>query len=78
MSNKTVDINDTKTSLSELVALALEGDEVIIAEDNKPLARLVPVSKSRPSRIPGLNHGEIWVSDDFDEPLPDSFWTGTK
>jgi prevent-host-death family protein len=76
MSSKTVDIHDTQTSLSELVSLALEGNEVIIAEDNKPLARLVPISESKQLRIPGLNRGEIWTSEDFDEPLPESFWTG--
>lgn len=25
------------------------------------------------SRIPGLDAGTTWVSDDFDDPLPDSF-----
>lgn len=29
-------------------------------------------------RIAGLNAGSIWMSDDFDEPLPDEFWTGKK
>jgi antitoxin (DNA-binding transcriptional repressor) of toxin-antitoxin stability system len=77
MSSKTVDINDAKTILSELVSLALEGNEIIIAEDDKPLARLVPISESKPVRIAGLNRGEIWTSEDFDEPLPESFWTGT-
>lgn len=78
MSNKTVDIHDTQTLLSELVSLALEGNEVIIAEDNKPIARLVPILESKQPRIPGLNRGDIWTSDDFDEPLPESFWTGTR
>ena len=77
MSSKTVDIHDTQTSLSELVSLSLEGNEVIIAENNKPLARLVPISESNQPRIPGLNRGDIWTSDDFDEPLPEPFWTGT-
>ena len=27
-------------------------------------------------RIPGLDAGTTWVSDDFDEPLPDAFWFG--
>jgi hypothetical protein len=28
-----------------------------------------------PKRTPGLHHGEtLWISDDFDEPLPDEFW----
>jgi antitoxin (DNA-binding transcriptional repressor) of toxin-antitoxin stability system len=75
--SKTVDIHDKQTSLSELVSLALEGNEVIIADEDKPLARLVPISESKQLRIPGLNRGEIWTSEDFDEPLPESFWTGT-
>ena len=78
MSIKTIDIHDTKTPLSELVSSALKGDEVIIAEGNKPVARLVPVSESRSARIPGLNRGQIWVSEDFDAPLPESFWTGSE
>ena len=77
MSSKTVDIHDKQTSLSELVSFALEGNEVIIADDDKPLARLVPISESKQLRIPGLNRGEIWTSEDFDEPLPESFWAGT-
>ena len=27
-------------------------------------------------RIPGLDVGTTWVSDDFDDPLPESFWFG--
>ncbi len=27
-------------------------------------------------RTPGLNRGEVWVRDDFDDPLPDTFWLG--
>jgi len=27
-----------------------------------------------PPRIPGLGQGKIWMSEDFDEPLPDEFW----
>ncbi len=74
MSTKIIDISNTETPLSELVSLALQGEEVIITENNKPLVRIVPVSQSR--RVAGLNRGEIWTSEDFDHPLPDSFWTG--
>jgi antitoxin (DNA-binding transcriptional repressor) of toxin-antitoxin stability system len=77
MTTKTVDIHDTRARLSELVSLALEGNDVILAEGNKPVARLIPVSGSKQTRIAGLNRGEIWVSEDFDEPLPESFWTGS-
>ncbi|OCQ96778.1 hypothetical protein BCD64_14300 [Nostoc sp. MBR 210] len=27
-------------------------------------------------RILGLHEGEIWMSDDFNDPLPDEFWMG--
>ena len=29
-------------------------------------------------RVLGLNQGEIWMSEDFNEPLPDEFWTGEE
>lgn len=29
-----------------------------------------------PQRVLGLHAGEVWMSDDFDAPLPDSFWLG--
>lgn len=25
-------------------------------------------------RIPGLHMGQVWMSEDFNEPLPDEFW----
>lgn len=27
-------------------------------------------------RVAGLHDGQIWMSDDFNEPLPDEFWLG--
>lgn len=29
-------------------------------------------------RVLGLQPGSIWISDDFDDPLPDSFWMGEE
>lgn len=76
MSTKTVDIQEAQYTLSELLVLAQQGNEVIIAEDNIPVARLVPVTLSRTPRIAGLHQGSIRVHPDFDEPLPDEFWLG--
>ena len=75
---KTVDINEAQNHLAELVSLASEGNEIIIAKGDKPLARLVPVSPPGQKRVPGLNRGKIWMSDDFDEPLPEDFWTNKE
>ena len=27
-------------------------------------------------RVAGLHEGQIWISDDFNESLPDEFWLG--
>jgi prevent-host-death family protein len=77
MPTQTVDIDEAKNQLSDLVTIASEGGEVIIARDGKPLARLVPVAKTK-KRVAGLNRGSIWTSKDFDEPLPDDFWLGQE
>jgi prevent-host-death family protein len=38
-----------------------------------------PAPSSGRKRIAGLNRGSvIWISDDFDAPLPDEFWLGDE
>jgi hypothetical protein len=41
------------------------------------LDKELPAGALSHPRIPGLNAGQILISDDFDAPLPDSFWLGT-
>ncbi|WP_222425235.1 hypothetical protein [Planktothrix tepida] len=53
--------------------LLLEIFNLIQAAKND--SNLVSNSSSLP-RIPGLHQGEIWISDDFNDPLPDTFWLG--
>ena len=77
MSTRTVDILQTQPPLSELLGLTGAGDEVIIVAGDKPLARLVPIAAPSGQRIAGLHSGAVWLSDDFDEPLPEEFWTST-
>jgi len=62
-------IAEAKARLPSLVRETLSGAEVIIAKDNKPLVKLVPVSGGR--RMPGTAKGQIWMSPDFDAPLED-------
>jgi antitoxin (DNA-binding transcriptional repressor) of toxin-antitoxin stability system len=65
--------------LPDLLAQALAGNEAIITEHGTPVARLVPVIEhTKKKRVPGLNRGTIWTSEDFDEPLPDEFWLGQE
>lgn len=61
-------IADAKSHFSELVQKAMLGDEVIIARDNKPLLKLVPVGASKKNRSSGSAKGKIlYVAPDFDE-----------
>ncbi|HAM52758.1 MAG TPA: type II toxin-antitoxin system prevent-host-death family antitoxin [Nitrospiraceae bacterium] len=70
---KQYNIAEAKSHFSELVKLALMGEEIVIAKDNKPLVRLSPVNKGKKERLPGSAKGQILsVSPDFDE-LPADF-----
>ncbi len=67
----TVNIDEAKTHLSQLLNRALRGEEVIIAKAGKPVARLVPFEEAPARRRPGTARGTISISPDFDAPLPD-------
>lgn len=76
---QTVTVVEAQNKLQDLVAQALAGDEVILTEHGKPVARLVPVvSPFNKKRVAGLNRGTISASDDFDEPSQDRFWLGQE
>ena len=76
----TVTVDEAQRNLQDLLAQVLAGNEVIITEHGKPVARIVPVAAAPPKkkRVAGLNRGQIWTSEDFDRPLPDEFWLGHK
>jgi prevent-host-death family protein len=75
-----VSIDEAQEKLHDLLLQALAGNEIIITEHGRPVARLVPVPVARPKkkRIAGLNRGAFWTSEDFDQPLPDEFWLGQE
>ncbi len=66
-----VNVHEAKTRLSQLLNRVLAGEEIIIAKAGRPIARLTPVEKPKGQRILGSAKGEIWMSDDFDAPLPE-------
>lgn len=68
---KTVNIHAAKTHLSSLVEEAAAGEEIIIAKAGKPVARLVPLEKKKGiENTLGIWKDKVWISDDFDAPLP--------
>lgn len=76
MTATTIDVRDAQTQLMQLLALALKGGDVVIAKDNVPLVRLVPVKPQKQARTAGMHHGAMRMSEDFNDPLPDDFWSG--
>ena len=44
MPTQTVNIDEAKSQLADLIATAAEGGEILIVDNGKPLARLVPAS----------------------------------
>ena len=69
----TFNIAKAKAHFSELVQKAMLGEEVIIAKDNTPVLKLVPLDQPKRSRKPGSGKGQIlYVAPDFDA-TPASF-----
>jgi prevent-host-death family protein len=62
---------EAKTELSSLVERAAKGEEIVIAKNGEPMAKLVRYESTKGRRVPGCGKGKIWIADDFDAPLPD-------
>ncbi|HEY2017688.1 MAG TPA: type II toxin-antitoxin system prevent-host-death family antitoxin [Bryobacteraceae bacterium] len=73
---KTVNIHAAKTHLSALVEEAMAGEEIIIAKAGKPMVRLEPLGKKDLRKARGMWKGKVWMSDDFDAPLPPEILRG--
>ena len=77
----TVNVHEAKTNLSRLLKQVEAGEEVIIARNGTPVARLVR-EKKRGKRKPGdLKGNKVWeeLSDLITQPLPEeelAMWEG--
>lgn len=69
-----MNIHEAKTHLSKILEEVERGEEVVIARAGTPVARVVPIVPEPPRRKLGQLKGQIWISDDFDDPLPWDEW----
>ncbi|WP_373063098.1 type II toxin-antitoxin system Phd/YefM family antitoxin [Gemmatimonas sp.] len=65
---KRVTIHTAKTTLSQLLADAEAGEEVIIQRGQEPIVRLVALKA--PVRLFGALKGEVFTTAAFFEPIP--------
>ncbi|MDP3971360.1 MAG: type II toxin-antitoxin system prevent-host-death family antitoxin [Candidatus Nanopelagicales bacterium] len=66
-------VYQAKTLLSELLTRAENGDEIVIARSNRPVAKLVPYrepAEGEPRKL-GQWKGKVVIADDFDDLPPE-------
>jgi len=66
----TIPLDQASAQLSGLVRALGPGDEIVLTENDKPIARIVP-SSARPNRVPGAWKGMLTVVKEDDEHLED-------
>ncbi|MGD8778031.1 MAG: type II toxin-antitoxin system prevent-host-death family antitoxin [Ignavibacteria bacterium] len=67
-----VNIHEAKTKLSKLIQKALEGEEIIIAKNHQPIAKLIGLPESQKKREIGKGKGKVKILKDFDN-IPEGF-----
>jgi antitoxin (DNA-binding transcriptional repressor) of toxin-antitoxin stability system len=70
----TITVEEAQAKLRDIIVRLAPGEEVVITEDQQPVARLVGERPARPPRpAPGLGKGGIlYMAPDFDE-TPEEF-----
>ena len=69
-----VNMHDAKISLSRLVRRAASGEDILIASNGKPVARLTRLSNRKPISLIGAFAGKLHMAKDFDA-IPAEFET---
>lgn len=62
-----VDISQATSSPESLFQTALDGNEVVITQNNEPILKIVRLNQPKKRRQSGSAKGLIWMSDDFDD-----------
>lgn len=84
-SAKHVPVKEAKAKLTELLRIAESGERIVLTRNGKPVADLVPHEATKEAdKMSILDRAQAWhtsnpskaigwVSDDFDDPLPEDF-----
>ncbi len=80
---KTFNVHEAKTQFSRLIDRAHSGEEIIVAKDGRPWARLVPIAVEQPPRRQPGGWPELAGTPDtlWFEPMPDDeleLWEGRR
>jgi prevent-host-death family protein len=65
-----VNMHEAKSRLSKLVEMAKNGEDIVIAKDGVPEARIIPYVEDEGDWF-GMDAGKGWIAEDFDEMEPE-------
>ena len=69
---ETYTVKSAQDCLNELLSAAHKGKTVVITAENGWAVTLVPTQiRAKKPRKAGSARGQVWMSDDFDDPLED-------
>ncbi len=63
-------VHSAKTHLSRLIERAVAGEEIVIARNNEPAVRLVPIGAIQPRKQFGSMKGLVELGSGFFDSLP--------
>jgi antitoxin (DNA-binding transcriptional repressor) of toxin-antitoxin stability system len=66
-----VSVEDVKRDPSDVLHRVIQGETLVVTEDDRPVAEIRPIRSVRKPRPFGLAAGSFVVPDDFDDPLPE-------
>jgi antitoxin (DNA-binding transcriptional repressor) of toxin-antitoxin stability system len=66
-----VSVEEMKRDPDAVLHRVMEGETLVLTEQDRPVAEIRPIERARRPRPFGLAAGSFVVPDDFDEPLPD-------
>jgi antitoxin (DNA-binding transcriptional repressor) of toxin-antitoxin stability system len=66
-----VSVEDVKRDPADVLHRVIQGETLVVTEDDLPVAEIRPITAVRKPRPFGLAAGSFVVPDDFDDPLPE-------
>ncbi|PHM09348.1 type II toxin-antitoxin system VapB family antitoxin [Nostoc sp. 'Peltigera malacea cyanobiont' DB3992] len=69
-------VDTTSKLIAKLQILAPEQQQEVLDFVEFLVQKYTQPQRPPQKRVLGLNQDKIWISDDFNDPLPDEFWLG--
>lgn len=65
-----ITVQEIKRDPERILHRVLEGETLVITDDDRPVAEIRPIESAQRPRPFGLARGSFAVPEDFDDPLP--------